>query len=91
MTTEIAVGIQNTERLAVDAKQLAKLLSLSVRTIRTMDAAARLPRPVKLNGHAVRWVLDGPQGIRDWLAAGAPNRSEFEAHLSAEAERDSKT
>lgn len=70
--------------LAVDAKQLARLLSVSVRTVRTMDSAGRLPRPVKLNGHAVRWVLDGPKGIQEWLTAGAPNRSEFEAIVKTE-------
>ena len=65
--------------LAVDAKQLGQILNLSVRTIRTMDAAGKLPRPVRIGGRAVRWVLDGPNGIRAWLAAGCPDRTAFEA------------
>ena len=68
--------------LAISAQQLARMLGLSVRTIRTMDAGGKLPRPVKLNGHAVRWVLDGPKGIRAWLTAGAPDRSTFEARMN---------
>lgn len=72
--------IADASPLAVDAKQLAKQLGLSVRTIRTMDAAGKLPRPVKLNGHSVRWVVSE---IESWLAAGAPNRNEFEARVNA--------
>lgn len=64
-------------QLAVDAKQLGAMLNLSVRTIRTMDAAGKLPRPIRL-GHAVRWVIDGRTGIREWLEAGAPNRKAWE-------------
>ncbi len=72
------------EPLAVSAQQLARMLGMSVRTIRTMNAKGTLLRPVRLNGRSVRWVLDGPQGIRAWLAAGAPDRSEFEARVKSE-------
>ena len=68
--------------MAVDARTLGGMLGLSLRTIRTMDAAGKLPRPVQLNGRAVRWVLDGPKGIRAWLTAGAPDRSTFEARMN---------
>lgn len=63
------------EPLAVDAKVLATMLGLSVRTIRAMDAAGKLPRPVRL-GHAVRWPL---RIIEDWLDAGAPDRRTWQA------------
>ena len=59
------------EPLAVSARQLARMLGLSVRTIRAMDAGGKLPRPVKLHGHSVRWVLSE---IEAWLAEGAPVR-----------------
>ena len=72
------------EALAVDAKTLAAALQVSIRNIRSMDAGGRLPRPLRLNGRSVRWVLDGPHGIRAWLAAGAPKRSEFEARVNVE-------
>jgi predicted DNA-binding transcriptional regulator AlpA len=62
--------------LAVDAKGLAKMLELSVRTIRTMDAAGKLPRPIRLNGYSVRWPIGE---IKDWLNAGAPDRRTWEA------------
>lgn len=62
--------------LAVGAKQLAELLSLSVRTIRTMDTAGKLPKPVRLNGRAVRWVVSE---VEAWLRAGAPDRTTWAA------------
>lgn len=61
--------------LAVDARALGARLCVSLRTIRTMDAAGKLPRPVKLNGHSVRWVVSE---IEEWLAAGAPDRAAWE-------------
>lgn len=61
--------------LAVDAKRLAQMLGLSVRTIRAMDCAGKLPRPLRF-GHAVRWNFDD---IRSWLTAGAPDRRMWEA------------
>lgn len=64
------------ERIAVSAKQLATMLGLSLRTIRTMDAAGKLPRPVKLGARSVRWRV---RDIDDWLAAGCPGRAQWEA------------
>lgn len=61
--------------LAVGAAELGKLLGLGLRTVRSMDSAGRLPRPIRLGG-SVRWRLDE---IEAWLAAGAPNRDEWEA------------
>lgn len=66
---------QEATALAVDARRLARLLGLSLRTIRSMDAAGKIPLPVKLNGHSVRWVVSE---IQEWLAAGAPDRSTWE-------------
>lgn len=62
--------------LVVDARKLAKLLSCGLRTIRTMDAAGRLPRPLRLGGNLVRWDL---REIAAWLQAGAPDRATWEA------------
>lgn len=75
-TTTCATKRVGSEPLAVDARQLGRMLGLSIRTVRTMDSAGRLPRPVKLNGSSVRWLVNE---VRDWLAAGAPSRSEWEA------------
>ncbi len=65
--------------LVVDARRLAKLLGAGVRTVRTWDAAGKLPSPVRLGGKVV-WRADE---IRDWLAAGAPRREEWQARRAA--------
>ena len=59
-------------KLTVTAKELANLLGVSKRHVWAMDADGRLgPRGIAL-GRAKRWSL---QEVKDWLAAGAPNRS----------------
>lgn len=58
--------------LAVDAKGLGPILGgISVRTVRTWDALGRLPAPVRV-GNKTLWVVSE---VRDWLAAGAPDRA----------------
>ena len=60
------------EPLAVDAKRLASLLCVSIRSVERMDVAGKLPAPLRLcGGHAKRWSV---AEIRQWLAAGAPDR-----------------
>jgi predicted DNA-binding transcriptional regulator AlpA len=66
-------------RLAVDARRLARLLSSGVRTIRTWDAAGKLPAPVRISGRTL-WVL--PE-VLSWLKAGAPDRQRWEAIKAA--------
>ena len=61
--------------LVVDAKRLAKLLGLGLRTIRTHDAAGKLPAPVRIGGRVVWSVAE----IRAWLSAGAPDRATWAA------------
>lgn len=61
--------------LVADAAALAELLSSSVRSIRTWDAAGKLPAPIRIGGRVV-WRLEE---IRRWLDAGAPCRDEWEA------------
>jgi predicted DNA-binding transcriptional regulator AlpA len=61
--------------LAVDAKGLTQLLPFELRTIRTMDAAGRLPEPLRIGGRVCWLVCD----IRAWLAAGAPDRETWAA------------
>ena len=64
--------------LVVDAKRLSKLLCCGVRTVRTWDAAGKLPTPLRIGGRVV-WIVDD---VRAWLAAGAPNRDQWEARKS---------
>lgn len=56
--------------LVADARLLAELLGVSVRHVRTLDSAGKIPRPVRI-GERVTWRLDE---VRDWLAAGCPDR-----------------
>jgi predicted DNA-binding transcriptional regulator AlpA len=47
----------------------------SLRTWRTWDAAGWIPRPVRI-GRSTLWRADE---LRDWVAAGCPRRTEWEA------------
>lgn len=60
--------------LVVDARRLARLLCCGLRTVRTWDAAGKLPAPIRIGGRVV-WRVDE---IRSWLAVGAPRRDEWE-------------
>lgn len=65
--------------LVVDARRLAKLLCAGIRTVRTWDAAGKLPAPLRISGR-VLWRVDE---IRAWLTAGAPDRETWEARKAA--------
>ena len=58
-------------RHLIDAKQLAHLLSVSVRSIRRFTSAGQLPKPVWIQG-CVRWDQDE---IVRWIEAGCPDRA----------------
>jgi len=59
------------EPLLLSARDLAAMLRLGLRTVRSMDAAGKLPAPMRIGG-SVRWRLDE---LRAWLDAGAPDRA----------------
>lgn len=61
--------------LTVDAAGLSRLLGISPRTIRNLNASARLPRPICL-GRRRLWSV---REIESWLEAGAPGRDRWEA------------
>lgn len=61
--------------LVVDARRLARLLGAGLRTVRTWDAAGRLPAPIRIGGRVV-WRVNE---IRAWLDAGAPDRETWTA------------
>lgn len=65
--------------LVVDARRLARLLCLGLRTVRTLNAAGKLPAPVRIGARVVWRVAE----ITDWLAAGAPDRSAWAAIRAA--------
>jgi predicted DNA-binding transcriptional regulator AlpA len=55
------------------------LLCCGVRTVRTWDAAGKLPAPVRIGGRVVWRVSE----IGAWLAAGAPDRETWAALRAA--------
>jgi predicted DNA-binding transcriptional regulator AlpA len=67
----------------LDAKALARMLSCSVRHLRRLDALGDLPAPLRL-GKLVRWRADE---VRDWIAAGCPDRARWQALTRASAGR----
>ncbi len=69
--------------LMLTADDLARELRASIKTIRRMDAAGRLPRAVKI-GHGKRWPRET---IIAWLRAGAPDRKAWEAFGDGPARR----
>lgn len=59
---------------AVDVKELSLILSVSQRHIWRLNAAEKLPRPVRM-GRSVRWC---ETDIQEWLDMGCPSRAAFE-------------
>lgn len=53
--------------VAYSAKQLTVMLGVSLRHIRRLQAAGKLPRPIRL-GRSVRWSAEA---IHEWLRRGA--------------------
>ncbi|MFO0821977.1 MAG: hypothetical protein U0792_02475 [Gemmataceae bacterium] len=66
--------------ILVDARRAAALLGVGLRTLRTMDAAGKLPAPVRLSPGCVRWRL---AELHDWTQAGCPDREAWEACKAA--------
>lgn len=65
--------------LVVNAALLAALLGKSLRTIRTLDSAGKLPVPLRIGGSVVWRVSE----INEWLAAGAPKRVDWVARSAS--------
>lgn len=61
--------------LVVRAKELGRLLNVSLASVRRMDSAGKLPMPIKLGGCVV-WRVDE---IKTWLSAGSPPRETWQA------------
>jgi excisionase family DNA binding protein len=66
--------LQQSECLAISSEEAAKLLDISKRHFASLHAQGRIPKPISL-GRSVRWSVDE---LREWLAAGAPERSRWE-------------
>ena len=62
--------------LLVPGKVAAQLVSVSLPTWTRMDAAGKVPSPVRLSKGCVRWRVSD---LRLWVDLKCPPRSEFEA------------
>ncbi|MCI0462087.1 MAG: hypothetical protein L0Z62_34475 [Gemmataceae bacterium] len=63
------------DRLLIDMAELARLTSLSIRTLRRLDASRDIPGRVAVG----RRVLFQTEIIRDWVRAGLPDREQWAA------------
>lgn len=63
------------EPLLLTARQAADLCGKSLRTWRSWDAAALIPKPVCIR-RSTLWRADE---LRAWIAAGCPRRGDWEA------------
>ena len=67
------------EGLLIDINSVATMLGRSPRSIYRDESAGRMPKPIKLGG-SKKWRQ---AEIREWIAAGCPNRQKWEASLRA--------
>jgi hypothetical protein len=65
------------DKLLIDTAELARLTSLSVRTLRRLDSTRDIPGRVAVG----RRVLFQVGVIRDWVRAGLPSRDQWAALL----------
>jgi predicted DNA-binding transcriptional regulator AlpA len=68
------VNMNTASATLVNANELARMLSVSVRHIWRMKAMGKLPKPVWIGG-CVRWRQDD---IDLFFEMGCPNQNEFE-------------
>ena len=66
---------QHPESLLLKACDAAALFTTSERTWRTWDTTGKIPRAIRI-GRKVFWR---PEELRDWVAAGCPDRAAWEA------------
>jgi excisionase family DNA binding protein len=70
ITADLHANLTGPTPILVDARQAAELLGIGLRTIRAMDAAGKLPSPVRVS-NCVRWRLSE---LHAWTEAGCPDR-----------------
>lgn len=63
-------------RLALGCRDAAKAVGLSERSFRRGISAGRVPQGLKVGGRRL-WPLEGPNGLKAWLAAGCPPRRDW--------------
>ncbi len=61
-----------TQVLAVGERDLARMLGVSIATLARWKSAGKLLPGIRKGGR-ILYPLDGPRGVRAWLAAGMPD------------------
>ena len=61
--------------LAISARELARLLDVSLRQVWRLNSTGKLPKPVRLGG-SVKWRRSE---ILAWLGQNCPDRAEWDA------------
>ena len=74
----------SSSKLLYGCKELAEKLGISLRTLRRMCAAQEIPGQVTLGAR----VLFQAEVIHEWVRAGAPPRTTFEAMQKAKGGRE---
>jgi predicted DNA-binding transcriptional regulator AlpA len=74
-----ATHSRESEPLALTSAEVARLLEISERHLWTLNSTARVPKPIRL-GRSIRW---NAAELREWLQAGAPERSIWETMRSS--------
>ena len=69
------MDIQNNDDVLLNVKALASLLGVHPVTLRRMEYGGKLPKPLRLAAHSIRWRTGE---IRAWIAAGCPVREKWE-------------
>jgi predicted DNA-binding transcriptional regulator AlpA len=66
-------GSPQDEKMLVPAAEVARIMSISVRSLWRLLSAGRLVPPIRL-GRSVRWHV---AEVRRWIDAGCPPPNEF--------------
>ncbi|MCA9093137.1 MAG: helix-turn-helix domain-containing protein [Planctomycetaceae bacterium] len=73
LTSVRAGGYDTCEPSLLPASEVARLLSLSIRTLWRLDSAGKLPSAIQV-GHSKRWRRNE---LDDWMNSGCPPRSQW--------------
>jgi predicted DNA-binding transcriptional regulator AlpA len=73
--TDAAVVREEMLPLLLDAHHAAAVCGTSARTWRTWDVAGKIPAPIRI-GRRTFWRAED---LRNWVAAGCPDRLTWEA------------
>ena len=64
---------ETVEKQLIDLRTVAKMLSVSVRTVERMVASGHIPVPLRVGPRLLRWPY---QVVVDWISMGCPSQGE---------------